>query len=226
MGLPAQLDFKRSLKQAFKVTHKIITWEGKGFNNLAWIWKNVFCFNSSIIFKFLPLIGGIEKLVLLLSSNVEHVLVNVVNALRILCEKDPENQKVIGDSNAIPTIIELIGMFIRLVNFSNSLFHHSFIHSSIYSFTHSFIHFFIHSFTFSFIHSFTHSFIHSLIQSFIYSSMHAFFIASSGYKLPNIFFSFSPFKASLFEVNNQTMPICPFHTSSLLKLNHATDLGS
>ena len=167
---------------------------------------------------------------LLLSSNVEHVLVNVVNALRILCEKDPENQKVIGDSNAIPTIIELIGMFIRLVNFINSLFHHSFIHSSIYSFTHSFIHSFIHSlihsfihsFTFSFIHSFIHSlihsFIHSFIQSFIYSSMHAFFIASSGNKLPNIFFSFSPFKVSLFEVNNQTltMPMCPFHTSSLL----------
>lgn len=61
---------------------------------------------SSTIF---PFSGGIEKLALLLSSNVEHVLVNVVNALRVLSESSPENQKVIGESNAIPVVIELIG---------------------------------------------------------------------------------------------------------------------
>lgn len=43
------------------------------------------------------------------------MLVNVVNALRVLSENAPENQRVIGESNAIPTIIELVGMFCILV---------------------------------------------------------------------------------------------------------------
>ena len=46
----------------------------------------------------------------LLSSDVEHVLVNVVNALRVLSEDSPDNQKAVGESNAIPTLIELIGI--------------------------------------------------------------------------------------------------------------------
>lgn len=67
----------------------------------------------------------------LLSSNEEHVLINVVNALRILSENTPENQEFIGQSNAIPTIIELIG---RNLNF----FIHAIVHSFIIS-SHAFI---------------------------------------------------------------------------------------
>ena len=79
----------------------------------------MFLFCILIVF----IVGGIEKLVALLSSNTEHVLVNVVNALRVLSENAPENQKVIGESSAISTIIELIGK-----SFSNSLIY-SFINS-------------------------------------------------------------------------------------------------
>ena len=50
----------------------------------------------------------------LLSSETEHVLVNVVNALRVLAEKDLENQTAIGCHNAVPIIIELISMCIKL----------------------------------------------------------------------------------------------------------------
>lgn len=56
---------------------------------------------------------------MLLSSNVEHVLVNVVNALRILADKTPENQSVIGQQGAITTLIELLG---ELFNYIAILF--------------------------------------------------------------------------------------------------------
>ena len=69
--------------------------------------------------------GGIEKLVaLLLSSDIEHVLVNVVNALRVLAERSPENQTAIGRENAIPTLIELLGKMLSVqfnFMFRNSL---------------------------------------------------------------------------------------------------------
>ncbi len=54
-------------------------------------------------------LGAIERLVRLLFSDVEHVLVNVVNALRVLADKTPENQSEIGRQGAIATLIELLG---------------------------------------------------------------------------------------------------------------------
>eukprot|EP00794_Sanderia_malayensis_P003419 gene3419-3910_t len=53
--------------------------------------------------------GAVEKLVKLLSSDVEHVLVNVVNALRVLADKTSENQSAIGSHGAISIIIDLLG---------------------------------------------------------------------------------------------------------------------
>ena len=79
----------------------------------------------------------------LLSSDVEHVLVNVVNALRVLSEDSPDNQKTVGESNAIPTLIELVGMisfFYLFVCFFINLAIHLFYHL----FGHSFIHLFMH----------------------------------------------------------------------------------
>ncbi|KAL9968183.1 hypothetical protein ACROYT_G026526 [Oculina patagonica] len=52
--------------------------------------------------------GGIEALVSLLDSELEHVLVNCVNALRVLCDGNHDNQTAVAKSGAIDTLTELL----------------------------------------------------------------------------------------------------------------------
>ena len=53
-------------------------------------------------------LGGIEALVGLLDSELEHVLVNCVNALRVLCDGNHDNQTAVAKSGAIDTLTELL----------------------------------------------------------------------------------------------------------------------
>ena len=55
-----------------------------------------------------PHLGGIEALVGLLGSQLEHVLVNCVNALRVLCDGNHDNQTAVANSGAIDTLTELL----------------------------------------------------------------------------------------------------------------------
>lgn len=52
--------------------------------------------------------GGIEALVGLLDSKLEHVLVNCVNALRVLCDGNHDNQTAVAKSGAVDTLTELL----------------------------------------------------------------------------------------------------------------------
>lgn len=52
--------------------------------------------------------GGIEPLVSLLDSELEHVLVNCVNALRVLCDGNHDNQTAIAKSGAVDILTELL----------------------------------------------------------------------------------------------------------------------
>ncbi|EDO43577.1 predicted protein [Nematostella vectensis] len=52
--------------------------------------------------------GGIEALVGLLNSDVEHVLVNAVNALRVVADGSKSNQKAIAESGALDILISLL----------------------------------------------------------------------------------------------------------------------
>lgn len=51
-------------------------------------------------------------MVQLLESKVEHVLVNTVNALRVLVEANVENQTKVANSNAVSVLIDLLGEYI------------------------------------------------------------------------------------------------------------------
>lgn len=50
-----------------------------------------------------------DALVDLLESKVEHVLVNTVNALRVLVEGNKENQTKVANSEAVSVLIDLLG---------------------------------------------------------------------------------------------------------------------
>ncbi|KAK3726414.1 hypothetical protein QZH41_019667 [Actinostola sp. cb2023] len=52
--------------------------------------------------------GGVEALVSLLESKVEHVLVNSVNALRVLVEGNMDNQTKVANSDAVVILIDLL----------------------------------------------------------------------------------------------------------------------
>ncbi|KXJ05225.1 Ankyrin and armadillo repeat-containing protein, partial [Exaiptasia diaphana] len=54
---------------------------------------------------------GVEALVSLLDSKVEHVLVNTVNALRVLVEANMENQTKVANSDAVSVLIDLLGTY-------------------------------------------------------------------------------------------------------------------
>lgn len=59
--------------------------------------------------------GGVEALVRLLDSKVEHVLVNTVNALRVLVEANMENQTKVANSDAVSVLIDLLGKCVYFV---------------------------------------------------------------------------------------------------------------
>ena len=61
-----------------------------------------------LLFLLCPHLGGIESLVGLLDSELEHVLVNCVNALRVLCDGNHDNQTAVAKSGAIDTLTELL----------------------------------------------------------------------------------------------------------------------
>ena len=46
----------------------------------------------------------------LLESDLEDVLVNAVNALRVLCENNPENQTSVARSGAIDPLVEFLSV--------------------------------------------------------------------------------------------------------------------
>ena len=48
-------------------------------------------------------------MVQLLESQTEHVLVNAVNALRVLCEGNCSNQTAVAQSGAVEILIPLLG---------------------------------------------------------------------------------------------------------------------
>ena len=52
--------------------------------------------------------GGIESLVKLLDSELEDVLVNAVNALRVLCVGNPENQTGVARAGGIEPLVEFL----------------------------------------------------------------------------------------------------------------------
>ena len=47
----------------------------------------------------------------LLESDLEHVLVNSVNALRVLCDGNHDNQTAIANSGAVDTLTELLSEY-------------------------------------------------------------------------------------------------------------------
>lgn len=52
--------------------------------------------------------GGIKPLVDLLDSELEDVLVNTVNAIRVLCINNPANQSEVGASGALQPLVEFL----------------------------------------------------------------------------------------------------------------------
>ena len=52
----------------------------------------------------------------LLDSEIEHVLVNTVNALRLLCEGNRENQTAVTKSEVTEILIHLLGNYNYLLN--------------------------------------------------------------------------------------------------------------
>jgi len=57
--------------------------------------------------------GGIEPLVELMDSEGHDVLVNAVNAVRVLCDGNEYNQTAISECGGIPPLVE----FLTLINF-------------------------------------------------------------------------------------------------------------
>lgn len=53
----------------------------------------------------------------LLESKVEHVLVNTVNALRVLVEGNKENQAKVANSEAVSVLIDLLGKLMHVQNY-------------------------------------------------------------------------------------------------------------
>lgn len=53
---------------------------------------------------------GILSLIRLLDSDVEDVLVNVVNAIRVLCLKNPTNQTIVGREGGIRPLVEFLSI--------------------------------------------------------------------------------------------------------------------
>ena len=55
---------------------------------------------------------------MLLDSKLEHVLVNCVNALRVLCDGSYDNQTAVAQSGAVDTLTELLSkkIYCHLVN--------------------------------------------------------------------------------------------------------------
>lgn len=64
--------------------------------------------------------GGIKPLVLLLDSELEHVLVNCVNALRVLCDGNHDNQTAVAKSGAIAILTQLLSGVKPLVSLAKS----------------------------------------------------------------------------------------------------------
>ncbi|CAH2306538.1 ankyrin and armadillo repeat-containing [Pelobates cultripes] len=54
--------------------------------------------------------GGIPPLVHLLYGELEDVLVNSINCVRVLCVQNPTNQRAVKDLGGIPLLVELLGV--------------------------------------------------------------------------------------------------------------------
>ncbi|XP_063788987.1 ankyrin and armadillo repeat-containing protein isoform X3 [Pseudophryne corroboree] len=54
-------------------------------------------------------LDGISPLVQLLQEELEDVLVNAINCIRVLCSKNPANQKTVRDLGGIPLLVEFLG---------------------------------------------------------------------------------------------------------------------
>ena len=67
---------------------------------------------SAVVYMYLHFLkflsGGVQSLVVLLDSKLEHVLVNCVNALRVLCDGSYDNQTAVAQSGAVDTLTELL----------------------------------------------------------------------------------------------------------------------
>ena len=60
--------------------------------------------------KFFIYLAGVRCLIALLKSDVEHVLVNVVNCIRVLCESYQVIQETFAHiEDALVTLVELLG---------------------------------------------------------------------------------------------------------------------
>ena len=62
-------------------------------------------------------LNGIPPLVNLLESELEDVLVNAVNAVRVLCSGNAHNQTLVAECNGIESLVEFLGVrcFLRFV---------------------------------------------------------------------------------------------------------------
>ena len=60
--------------------------------------------NQSAIAEF----GGIAPLVNLLDSEMEDVLVNTVNAIRVLCSRNAQNQTLVAECEGIEPLVEFL----------------------------------------------------------------------------------------------------------------------
>lgn len=52
--------------------------------------------------------GGVPAIINLLDSEVEDVLVNAVNAVRVMCEGNPDNQTAFAKEGAIEPLVEFL----------------------------------------------------------------------------------------------------------------------
>lgn len=67
---------------------------------------------------YLHHLEGLRCLIALLKSDVEHVLVNVVNCIRVLCESYQVIQETFAHiEDALVTMVELLGIPTRLYSF-------------------------------------------------------------------------------------------------------------
>ena len=68
--------------------------------------------------------GGISPLVNLLDSELEDVLVNAVNAIRVMCLGNPENQTAVAKNGGIEPLVEFLTVNSGLItqNFNSNLF--------------------------------------------------------------------------------------------------------
>lgn len=64
----------------------------------------LFCYPQEVI----AACGCVAPLVHLLDSELEDVLVNAVNAIRVLCVKNTSNQTAVGTSGALEPLVEFL----------------------------------------------------------------------------------------------------------------------